>query len=192
VTTDIVTIRTTRLLIRELEATDADAVQRCAGDPEVVRYLPFGPNTPEQTGAFIARVLVAQRVRPRRDYELAICQDREMIGCVRVSIRSPDHRQGDIGYLLRRDVWGRGLMTEVAEAIVRFGFDSLGLHRIWATCGTENLASARVLEKLGMRREGHLRHERLIREKWRDTFVYAIVEDEWRSGGQRGPIGSAE
>ncbi len=181
--TDIVTIRTTRLVVRELEATDADSVQRCAGDPEVVRYLPFGPNTPDQTRAFLDRVLVAQRERPRRDYELAICQDPELIGCVRISVRSPDHRQGDIGYMLRRDLWGRGLMTEVAQAIVRFGLDSLGLHRIWATCGTENRASARVLEKLGMRREGHLHHEKLVRGQWRDTYVYAIIEDEWRSGG---------
>lgn len=177
-----VAIRTTRLAIRELTAADADAVQRCAGDPEVVRHLPFGPNTPDQTRAFLDRVLVGQGERPRPDHEMAICQDDELVGCVRISIRSPEHRQGDIGYMLRRDLWGRGLMTRVAMAILRFGFDSLGLHRIWATCGTENLASARVPEKVGMRREGNLRHERLERGRWRDTYVYAIVEAEWRSG----------
>lgn len=176
-----VTMKTTRLVIRELEASDADAVQRCAGDPQVVRYLPFGPNTPDQTRTFLDRVLVAQQERPRRRYEMAVCQGDELVGCARISIGSPEHRQGDIGYMLCRELWGRGLMTEAAEAIIQFGFDSLGLHRIWATCGTENLASARVLDKLGMRREGHLRDERLVRGKWRDTYVYAIVEDEWRA-----------
>ena len=177
-----VTIRTTRLVIRELDSSDADAVQRCAGDPEVVRNLPFGPNTPDQTRAFIERVLLTQRETPRHNYEMAISQNHGLIGCVRLTVRSADDRQGDLGYMLRRDRWGNGFMTEATRAIVGFGFESLGLHRIWATCGTENVASVRVLEKVGMRREGHLLHERLVRGKWRDTYVYAVLEDEWRSG----------
>jgi RimJ/RimL family protein N-acetyltransferase len=177
-----VTIRTTRLVIRELDSSDADAVQRCAGDPEVVRHLPFGPNTPDQTRTFIERVLLAQRESPRRNYEMSICQNDELIGCVRLTVRSADDRQGDLGYMLRRDRWGNGFMTETTRAIVGFGFESLSLHRIWATCGTENAASVRVLEKVGMRREGHLLHERLVRGKWRDTYIYAVLEDDWRSG----------
>jgi len=177
-----VTIRTTRLVIRELDSSDADAVQRCAGDPEVVRNLPFGPNTPDQTRRFVERVMLTQRDSPRRNYEMAISQNDGLIGCVRLTVRSAVDRQGDVGYMLRRDCWGNGFMTEATRAILGFGFESLGLHRIWATCGTENVASGRVLEKIGMRREGHLLHERLVREKWRDTYVYAVLENDWRSG----------
>ena len=84
-----------------------------------------------------------------------------------------------MGYWIARSFWGRGYATEAASAFLAFGFRELGLHRIWAWCIAENLASARVLEKIGMRQEGHLRQNEWMKGRWWDTLLYAILETEY-------------
>jgi ribosomal-protein-alanine N-acetyltransferase len=89
-------------------------------------------------------------------------------------------REGDIGYELSPVHWGHGYATEAARAIVRFGFTELHLHRVWSWCIADNVGSARVLEKIGMRREGRLRDKEYFKGSWWDTLFYAILEEEWR------------
>ena len=87
-----------------------------------------------------------------------------------------------MGYVFRRDAWGNGYATEAAKALAASGFGQLGMHRIYAHCDVDNVASARVLEKAGMQREGLLRQHMLIRGRWRDSYLYAALEDEWQAG----------
>jgi len=70
--------------------------------------------------------------------------------------------------------------TEAARALLTFGFGQLRLHRIFATCDPANTASARVLEKIGMQREGLLREHEWVKGRWRDSFLYAILDHEWK------------
>jgi RimJ/RimL family protein N-acetyltransferase len=86
-----------------------------------------------------------------------------------------------LGYCFARSAWGKGYATEAARLIISHGFHSLGIHRIWARCDSENEASLRVLEKLGMRREGLAKHDCQIRGEWRNTYLYAVLVDEWES-----------
>lgn len=86
---------------------------------------------------------------------------------------------GEIAYHLRRAFWGRGYGTEAARGLLGIGFTDFGFHRIVATVRPENLRSVAVLERLGMRREAHFRRDRWIGDRWADSFVYAITEDEW-------------
>ncbi len=178
-----VIIRSERLVLREFVAEDFGAVHEYATDPEVVRFMPWGPNTEDETRAFIERSLEAQRREPRRAFELAVtlAEGSRLIGGCGIRVSAPSDLGADMGYCLRRDCWGRGLGTEAARAIVGFGFERLGMHRIIATCDTKNVASARVLDKTGMRREAHYREDSLIRDEWRDSYLYAILEREWRS-----------
>lgn len=163
-------------MLRELRPADLAAVHAWAADPEVVRYEPWGPNTPEQTAEYLKRSLAARGEEPRSLFELGfVLKETEgLIGAGGLRIRSREHSEADIGYTLRRDAWGRGYATEAAGALVELGL-RLGLHRIWATCHVDNLRSARVLEKLGMRREGRLRENVLQRGVWRDSYLYAVV-----------------
>ncbi len=85
------------------------------------------------------------------------------------------------GYCFARPAWGQGFATEAARLILDFGFETLGIHRVRAGCDSENAASLRVLEKLGMRREGYFKHDCQIRGVWRDTVAFAILSDEWAS-----------
>ena len=123
---------------------------------------PGGPNTLSDTQAFLKRKLDSQRADPRRVFDLAVtlASGGDLIGAAGVRITSPQFRTASMGYAYRRDVWGQGYATEAARALVAFGFQELGMHRIYAFCDTDNAASARVLEKTGLQREGRLRQPR--------------------------------
>jgi RimJ/RimL family protein N-acetyltransferase len=179
-----VLIPTSRLLIRELEAADWRAMHEYASLLEVVRYEPWGPNTEEESREFLLRAVEAQSSPARRSYELGLVlkETGALIGCAGIRPKLDEGmRDADFGYTLHPEAWGQGLATEAARALVAFGFDELNLHRIWATCHVDNCASARVLEKAGLRREGTLRQNRLQRGEWRDSHLYAILETDPRS-----------
>lgn len=173
-----------RVRLREFRPGDADAVHRYASDPLVVEHLPWGPNQMADSVAHIERALAAARTEPRHSFQLAVTRAAgdEVIGGIRLGVETgPWRREASFGYVMRRDQWGQGLMTEAARLLLTFAFAELGLHRVWATCGTENAGSARVLEKLGMRREGQLKAHMWVRGVWRDSYLYAILEDEWKA-----------
>ncbi len=175
------------MTLREYEAGDLEAAQRYAGDRAVAQHLIWGPNTREETAAFLAQAAAHARADPREQYELAVVSrdGGELIGGARIGVPSRDHRRGDIGYVLRRDVWGQGIGTEVAGHLLWFGFTQLGLHRIEATCDPANDASRRVLEKSGLRYEGLRRHDFLVRGRWRDSVLYSILDAEWTDRSTR-------
>ena len=175
---DLGMIQSERLTLREFQADDLDAVHSYGSDLEVVRYMPWGPNTADETRAFLERAQSYAAADPRVGYELAVVQtstDRLVGG---IGLDSAD-QQGMLGYCFARPAWGQGFATEAARLILDFGFKTLGLHRVWAGCDSENAASARVLEKVGMRREGCHKHDCQIRGVWRDTLAFAILSDEW-------------
>ncbi len=185
------TLDTERLLLRDFRRRDWKAVHVYASDPEVVKFMPWGPNTEEGTKAFIERVIKFQEESPRQHFELAavLKEDGALIGGCGLNVTSEADKTGCIGYCYNRRYWGRGLATEAAEALLCHGFGELGLHRIWATCDTQNLPSARVLEKSGMTLEGCLRESALVRGRWRDSFLYAILEGEWSRQKEKGRSG---
>ncbi|GAA3917471.1 GNAT family N-acetyltransferase [Actinoplanes auranticolor] len=135
----------------------------------------LGPNTPEETGIFLAHALASDRATPRRTWKFAVVRrtDDMLIGSAELHIESPEHRRGTMGYVIAPAAQGQGYATEAAQALLDFGLTGGGLHRIAATCDPENAASARVLEKIGMTREGRLRDHFLIRGAWRDRLLYA-------------------
>jgi len=106
-----------------------------------------------------------------------------VIGSVGLHPNDEANRTMETGYCLRRDAWGRGFAVEAARALVDAAFGQLGVHRVIATCDARNLASARVMEKVGKRREGHFRRDREIKGCWRDTLLYAVLADDWRADG---------
>lgn len=176
------TIETERLFLRDLKVEDWQAVHEYASDPEVVRYMDWGPNTEGETKEFIQRALSDQQGKPRRVFTLAIVLKAgdTLIGSCGIRVSNPENREGWLGYCFARKFWGKGYATEVGRALVDFGFTELGLHRIFATCDPKNTASAYVLEKSGMKKEGHLREHRWSKGMWRDSLLYSILEQEWK------------
>jgi len=179
-------LKTERLILRDFVESDWPAVHCYASDVEVVRFMAWGPNDEEATRANMQRRLDDQRANPRYSFELAVMlkSGGQLIGGGRLNIADAKSRQGRIAYIFNRNYWGRGYATEAASAIIAFGFEQLGMHRIFATCDPRNTASAHVLEKIGMRREGHHREDQWRRGEWRDSYLYAILEQEWRNNAR--------
>ena len=169
------------VILRELVVDDWPAVHAFAGSPETCRYQAWGPNTEEQTREFVQGAVDAWSQSPQTRYVYAACLDGDVIGVGELKVRSRAHRQGEISYMVHPRVWGRGVGTALGGQLLNRGFGELGLHRIYATCDPRNLASARVLTKLGMTHEGRHRHTMLIRDGWRDSEVFSLLDEEWTS-----------
>lgn len=175
-------LETERLTLRDCGESDWQAIHVYASDPLVARFMPWGPNTEDDTQAYVRRVMEGQKKEPRTEYELVVIlkPDGRLIGGCGLRVVSLEYHEGVMGYCFGRDVWGQGYAPEAARALFDLGFEQLGLHRIFADCNVENVASARVMEKVGMSREGLLRENMWYKGRWRDSYRYAILEHEWR------------
>lgn len=189
---DVEPLRTERMLLRPLAATDADDVYEYQRLPEVLRYIPW----PERDRAE-ARVHTEQRADMRRldgdgdavffamvlDGEPSVSdasRDR-VVGDLMIRVGSAEHAQLEIGWVLHPGFQRRGLAAEGAREVVGFMFERLGAHRVFAHLDVRNLASAALCERLGMRLEGTLREEEYHDGQWEDTAVYGELRREWRA-----------
>ena len=173
-------IKTKRLQLRELQKEDINAIHEYSSDLEVTRYMNWGPNTEQDTINFVQRSIASQSEHPRTNYTFAVIlkPENKLIGSCGIYLSNPGQREGFIGYVLSKFFWGQGYATETASALVKFGFSELTMHRIFATCDPQNAASAHVLEKIGMQKEGCLRQNYWVRGEWRDSLLYAILEND--------------
>ncbi|SRR5579885_1936803 len=173
---------TSHLMLREFVPEDWPTVLAYQTEPAYLRYNPWAERAAEDVRAFVQRFIDWQREEPRYRYQLAIIlqETGELIGNCGLRLERPGALEGDIGYELAPWQWGKGYATEAARSMVAFGFEELRLHRIWAGCIAENVGSSRVMEKLGMRREAHFRDKEWFKGRWWDTYIYAMLEQEWR------------
>jgi RimJ/RimL family protein N-acetyltransferase len=182
-------LETPRLLLREFVDGDWTAVLDYQDDPLYLRYYELTGQTAIGARAFVRMFLAQQAEQPRTKFQLAVILKSEdrLIGNCGIRINDPENCEANIGYELDSRCWNRGYATEAAREIVRFGFEALGMHRIWSWCVAENIGSARVLEKIGLQREGQLREKEFYKGAWHDHLLYAILEREWRM--MQHPIG---
>jgi ribosomal-protein-alanine N-acetyltransferase len=164
-----------RIVLREFEERDLDTSMAVVGDPDVTISLSFDTRTREQQAERLAADIARAKTEPRPDYYLAITdrQTDELIGFIRIGLGG--HRSGELGYALRKDRWRRGYAREASQLMIAFGFEKLGLHRIQAACGPDNLASQAMLERLGFEYEGRMRDHVFTNGGWRDSLLYSVV-----------------
>ena len=176
-------IETERLLLREFRASDEKDIQEYAGDPEVVKFMEWGPNDLTTTRAVLANWLQDQERWPRDSVTLGIELKSEyrLIGAIRLTVKDKVNETADLGYSLNRRYWNKGFATEATRPVLDAAFRHVGLHRVWATSDPANHASYRIMEKLGMRREGFFRQDVNQRGEWRDSYLYAVLKEEWLS-----------
>lgn len=175
------TIDTERLVLRELQEADAEAIQEYAGSEIAVQYLSWGPHPLAETVAFVREAIERGAQEPRTSFELAVVErsSSSVIGTASLWLHEEKTRNGEIGYCLVPRVWGHGFGTEAAGAVLSMGFRTLDLHRIWATSDPRNVASVRLLTSLGMGREGYMREEYQVRGRWRDSVLFAMLEQDF-------------
>jgi ribosomal-protein-alanine N-acetyltransferase len=167
--------------LRSLDPGDIDAVHALISRMDVVRHMLLPLCSREESEKFLRDSLLESPSDPWRSIVRAVSDSLrgDLVGlCGVVILRGAE--EGEIWYLVAPESWGKGIATEAAKRLLDFGFGELGLHRIWATCLPENPASARVLEKVGMRKEGFLVKNLKIHGVWKSSFLYAMLAEEWR------------
>jgi RimJ/RimL family protein N-acetyltransferase len=181
-------IETERLTLRRFRISDAPALLALYGDPDVVRYLYSEPMQPDRLGEALFRRLRAPSLENEGDVlELAavLRATGQFVGAMTFFHRSTVHARGELGYTLLPRFTGLGLAQEGAAALLHIGFDLLGLHRMEGQCDARNLASASVMQRIGMRQEAHFRENEFVKGEWTDAFVFAMLADEW-AGREQG------
>ena len=178
-------VRTQRLTIRPATTADLSGLFEIRRRPEVAEWLPTLPTDAEE--------FARRQGDPRRlAVTLVMEMDDALVGDLYLHIGTPWSQdevkadavatQAEIGWALSPEFAGRGLATEAAAELLRICFDDLGLRRVTASSFADNVASWRIMEKIGMRRESYTRAEALHRSgRWLDGVGYAILADEWRS-----------
>jgi len=175
------TLHTGRLRLRPFEDTDADQLFALQSDAEVLRYWDAPPWTdPARAERFInvCRDMAADGTGARLAVERG--SDGTFVGWCTLSRWNPDHRSASLGYCYAASAWGHGYATEAAKALLHWAFDTLDLNRVQAEADTRNVASARVLEKLGFVREGMFREDCVVNGEVSDSWVYGLIRREWQ------------
>jgi [ribosomal protein S5]-alanine N-acetyltransferase len=172
---------TERLRLRELTEADAPDCNVYESDPEVARYTSHDVRTLDASLAYIRTSMATVHESPRRTFDFAVALRAEghLIGRAGIKITDPEIREAMLWYILDRSRWGKGYGPEAAGALLGLGFGELGLHRVYIDCDPQNHASARVAEKIGMRREAHFVENAWIKGAWVDTLICAILDREW-------------
>lgn len=182
-------ITTRRLLLRPFGPDDLDALLAIQSREDVARYLYWEPRTRDQVAEALAgRTAMTALEREGDSIVLAVtlAATGELLGDVNLQWHSAEHRGGEIGFVFHPDHHGRGYAREAAVEMLRLGFDGLGLHRVIGRLDADNHASARLLERLGMRREARFRQNEFVKGRWADEAVYAMLAEEWRAGAASG------
>lgn len=172
---------TPRLRIREFNQGDYPALRAMDSRPEFNVYeREFA--TEMDTRRSLGESISSQLEIPRTVFRLAITIPPENIvkGVLKISSQHEKIREWEVGWAVHPDEWCKGYATEAAWHVIDWAFKQFNLHRVVAFCHANNAASVRVMEKLGMRRDGRLRETRWLNGAWWDEFVYAILEKDWQ------------
>ena len=178
------TLETARLRLRRFTDADMPAFLAYRNDPEIARYQSWESISEREARAFITDQMDLQPGTPGSWFQFAIALKTTdaLIGDCALHVRDDDPRQGEIGYTLARTNQGQGYGAEAIRATLAYAFETLSLHRVTATVDCRNAPSFRLLERVGMRREGQFIQHAWYKGEWCDEYLYAMLGSEWRAG----------
>lgn len=175
-----------RLVLRRLRETDLEALVAYRADPEVARYQSWSDYDAGRGRQLIASMHGRQPGEPGWfQFAIALKDSDALVGDCALRVDEQDPRVGEIGFTLSRQHQGQGLGTEAVRALLGYAFGTLGLHRLVGVTDAKNTAAATVLEKVGMRREGHFLENTWFKGAWGDEFLYALLRREWARAASR-------
>jgi len=173
-------LNTNRLILRTMRMSDARDIYEYSCDPQVARHVLWEAHQNiHQTRAYIRYVLRQYRAGTPSSFCIELKETGKVIGTIGYMWVSNENRSAEVGYSLSRSHWNQGYMTEALNEVLRFGFETLNLNRIEAQHECDNPASGRVMEHVGMRREGTLKERLYNKSRFVDVELYAILRKEW-------------
>ena len=181
-------LETERLTLRPFVESDFDAMHAMRSSPDAVRWLYEEPFSPEQTRNLLARKMAATTWDHEGGGFTCAVVERSSgltVGDANLDWLSERDRTAEVGFIFDPRRHGKGFATEAARAIVDWAFTTAGMHRVIGRTEARNVASARVLEKLGMRLEAHFVENEWVKNEWQSELVYSVLDREWSSSDRR-------
>jgi RimJ/RimL family protein N-acetyltransferase len=174
---------TRRVVLRLLRPDDAEAVFAYRSDPQVVRFQMWQPQEVQDIRSFIAGLQHLEPDTPGTWYQVAITlrESGVLIGDCGLHFPMSEPGQAEVGVTVAPGYQRQGYATEALEQVTDYLFDELRKHRVYARADPRNEASIALLQRVGMRKEGHLRESVWVRGEWTDDAIYAILEEDWRA-----------
>jgi RimJ/RimL family protein N-acetyltransferase len=174
-------IESERLRIRRFEDSDLAPFMAYRNDPEVARYQSWDSCDEQEARALIREMESAQPGVPGEWFQFAIesKETEDLIGDCALRVDEHEPYRAETGFTLAREYQGRGFASEAVSRLLDYAFDSLGLHRVVAIADCRNAPSVALLERLGLRREGHFVENVWFKGGWADEYLYAVLKDEW-------------
>lgn len=175
---DLPTIETKRLILRKIKIDDIEEMYAYGSDKEVAKYVTWETHKSiDDTKQFVEFVLNKYKNKQVAPWGIEYKENGKFIGTIDFVWWEPNNKGAEIGYAISKDYWGKGLTTEAAKEVVKFGFEKMDLVRIQAKSSAENLGSQRVMEKVGMTFEGTLRKAIFLKGKHQDLKMYSILKE---------------
>nr|WP_313810022.1 GNAT family N-acetyltransferase [Allomuricauda sp.] len=175
-------LRTDRLLISPITMDDLGSIHELHSLPETEEFNTLGiPKNLEETREILSGWIEKNNSGKNMNFtfKIELAETNDFVGLIAMNLGMPKFKIAEVWYKLHSSHWSKGYATESLTRILKFGFGELGLHRIEAGCAVENLGSIRVLEKVGMTREGRKRKVLPLKDGWSDNFHYAILESDF-------------
>lgn len=177
---DLPTLETERLILRKVTLEDLEDMYHYGSNEEVSRYATWESHkTLSDTREFIEFILTRYKNKEIAPWGIEYKENGKFIGTIDFVSWQLKHNISEIGYVISQDYWKKGITTEAANEVIKFGFNEMNLVRIQARCVVENISSARVMEKAGMSFEGIIRKGILMKGKHRDLKIYSILNEEF-------------
>jgi len=177
---DFPILETERLKLRKITLEDVEELYSYGSDEEVSRYVTWNTHiTLLDTKEFVEFVLSQYENKKVAPWGIEYKENGRFIGTIDFVSWQSKHNVAEIGYVLSRNYWRKGIATEAANEVIKFGFNKMDLIRIQARCFLENIGSARVMEKTGMSFEGIIRKGMFVKGKHRDLKMYSILKEEF-------------
>lgn len=173
-----VTLETERLILRRFTLEDYHDLYEYLSDEETVKYEPYAPITLEQSKEW-----AASRAASDAFFAVCLCESGKVIG--NLFVQTQEQQALEIGYVFGRSYWHNGYATEALKAAIQYAFETEKVHRIHAQCSPDNVASWKLLERVGFRREGFLESNIYFNTDtngnpiWQDTYIYAILAEDY-------------
>jgi RimJ/RimL family protein N-acetyltransferase len=180
---------TRRLLARSFVTADVEAFVAYRADPDVARYQSWSDFTLERGHDFVASLRGATPGVPGEWFQFALERRSGggLVGDLALKVDADEPRQAEVGFTLAPAHQGQGYATEALEGLLEHAFDAFGLHRVVAVTDALNAPAAALLERMGMRREGHFIENIFFKGAWGSEFLFAVLDREWRSRTARRP-----
>jgi len=174
-----------RIVLRHFRDADLPSFLAYRNDPEIAKYQSWESLNEQEAHAFVQEQKTLQPGVPGAWFQLAIelKETGRLVGDCGLKVHQQDTQQAEIGFTLSRDYQSKGLASETVSCLLDYAFIQLGLHRIIAVTDCQNAPCVALLERLGLRREGHFLQNVWFKGMWGDEYLYAILKDEWLQKG---------